>query len=102
MSSPMRVEGEVVMGGEGRVYITPGQTRCARGTLETRQKNAGRAGHALRCLHTAQHLAQHVVQQVAQRNGYAQQFNATLPDMTIYVYGVTLLWFRRQNNGFPP
>ena len=30
MSSPMRVEGEVVMGGEGRVYITPGQTRCAR------------------------------------------------------------------------
>ena len=56
----------------------------------------------LRCLHTAQHLAQHVVQQVAQRNGYAQQFNATLPDMTIYVCGVTLLWFRRQNNGFPP
>ena len=30
MSSPMRVEGEVIMGGEGRVYITPGQTRCAR------------------------------------------------------------------------
>ena len=32
MSSPMRVEGEVMMGGEGRVYITPGQTRCARHT----------------------------------------------------------------------
>ena len=30
MSSPMRVEGEVMRGGEIRVYITPGQTLCAR------------------------------------------------------------------------
>ena len=30
MSSHMRVEGEVMRGGEGRVYITPGQTLCAR------------------------------------------------------------------------
>ena len=30
MTSPMRIEGEVMRGGEGRVYITPGQTLCAR------------------------------------------------------------------------
>ena len=30
MSSPMRVEGEVMRGREGRVYKTPGQTRCER------------------------------------------------------------------------
>ena len=42
----MRVEGEVIMGGEGRVYITPGGLAKlgvhATHTLETRQKNAGR------------------------------------------------------------
>ena len=32
MSSPMRVDGEVMKGGEGRVYIIPGQTLYARHT----------------------------------------------------------------------
>ena len=43
MPSPMRVEGEVMGGGEGRVYITPGQTRCARHAHARNTPEEGRA-----------------------------------------------------------